>query len=127
MLASIGMSELCVYLAAPYLPGLPTPLPWGECRLAWVAAALQEEREPLLPIVNAAFPVLLGLMQQLVANASSTPQVAEFMKLICKVCIRRTPGCHGAAICHASGNEPGWLCGALKHACNSTAAGSLSC
>lgn len=46
---------------------------------------MQEERAPLLPIVNASFPVLLGLLQQLVANSSSTQQVAEFMKLICKV------------------------------------------
>jgi hypothetical protein len=48
-------------------------------------ARLQEERAPMAPIVNASFPVLLGLMQQLVANSSPTPQVAEFMKLVCKV------------------------------------------
>jgi hypothetical protein len=48
-------------------------------------SCLQEERAPMMPIVNASFPVLLGLMQQLVANSSPTPQVAGFMKLICKV------------------------------------------
>jgi hypothetical protein len=44
----------------------------------------------MAPIVNASFPVLLGLMQQLVANSSPTPQVAEFMKLVCKVRSRVT-------------------------------------
>ncbi|KAF8071226.1 SAD2 [Scenedesmus sp. PABB004] len=44
-----------------------------------------EERAPLAPIIAAAFPVLLGLMQQLVAAPAPSPQGAEFMKLICKV------------------------------------------
>uniref|UniRef100_A0A383WBL3 Importin N-terminal domain-containing protein n=1 Tax=Tetradesmus obliquus TaxID=3088 RepID=A0A383WBL3_TETOB len=44
-----------------------------------------EERAPMAPIVNASFPVLLGLLQQLVANPSPTAQVAEFMKLVCKI------------------------------------------
>jgi hypothetical protein len=51
----------------------------------------------MAPIVNASFPVLLGLMQQLVANSSPTPQVAEFMKLVCKV---------RCAMCDYM---PGWL------------------
>jgi len=37
----------------------------------WV---LQEERAPMLPIINTSFPVLLSLMQQLVANPAPTPQ-----------------------------------------------------
>eukprot|EP00879_Flechtneria_rotunda_P022091 GHRR01023309.1.p1 GENE.GHRR01023309.1~~GHRR01023309.1.p1 ORF type:complete len:1020 (+),score=395.54 GHRR01023309.1:417-3476(+) len=44
-----------------------------------------EERAPLTAIINSSFPVLLALMQQLVASPAPTPQVAEFMKLICKV------------------------------------------
>eukprot|EP00878_Enallax_costatus_P038160 GHUV01043324.1.p1 GENE.GHUV01043324.1~~GHUV01043324.1.p1 ORF type:complete len:672 (+),score=261.35 GHUV01043324.1:958-2973(+) len=44
-----------------------------------------EERAPLGPIINASFPVLLSLMQQLSADTSSSQQIAEFMKLICKI------------------------------------------
>lgn len=59
---------------------------------------VQEERAPLTPIVNGSFPVLLGLMQQLVADSSSTQQVAEFMKLICKV--------QAAVCCHRIASRP---------------------
>jgi len=38
---------------------------------------VQEERAPLLPIINTSFPMLLSLMQQLVANNNPTPQVGS--------------------------------------------------
>lgn len=44
----------------------------------------EEERAPLEAVVNATFPSLLHIFQMLLAMDSSSPELAELLKLVCK-------------------------------------------
>eukprot|EP00798_Chlamydomonas_sp_ICE-L_P030407 gene30407-35412_t len=44
----------------------------------------EEERAPLTEMLNHVFPVLLHIFQALLASPEGTPDVAEYMKLVCK-------------------------------------------
>eukprot|EP00887_Chlorella_sp_A99_P003658 scaffold7.g3658.t1 len=45
----------------------------------------EEEREPLEALVNATFPVLLPILQALLASDSPAVERAELLKLVCKI------------------------------------------
>ncbi|KAL4855989.1 Importin beta-like SAD2 [Chlorella vulgaris] len=44
----------------------------------------EEERAPLEAVINATFPILLHIFQMLLAMDSSSPELAELLKLVCK-------------------------------------------
>ncbi|KAK2079907.1 hypothetical protein QBZ16_002302 [Prototheca wickerhamii] len=45
----------------------------------------EEDRLPLLEVVNSTFPALLALFQSLLASDSGAPELAELLKLVCKI------------------------------------------
>lgn len=45
----------------------------------------QDDRGPLDDIINTSFPVLLPILQNLVANPSPATHLAEYVKLVCKI------------------------------------------